>query len=112
MKEDQNYGKIAQATGTSKTVSKMAGGRMHTLQVSQPTPVDPLLVKSYKNHQKSLAYFSHLTPLNLLFLLKGRSSQKAGIAQCSPPKILLTLHIHAMQVISNMMLPVPLMLIT
>ena len=36
MKEVQNYGKIAQAT--SKTVSKMVGGRMHTLQVPQPYP--------------------------------------------------------------------------
>ena len=35
MKEVQNYGKITQAT--SKTVSKMAGGRMHTPQVPRPT---------------------------------------------------------------------------
>ena len=38
---------------TSKTFSKMAGGRMHT---SHPTPLDPPLAISYKNHQKSLTY--------------------------------------------------------
>ena len=43
---------------TSKTFLKMAGGRMHT---PHPTP----LAISYINHQKSLAYFSHLEPLNL-----------------------------------------------
>ena len=49
----------------SKTFLKMAGGRMHT-------PQDPPLAISYRNHQKSLAYFSYLAPLVLFFLLKGR----------------------------------------
>ena len=40
----------------------MAGGRMHTFH---PTPLDPTLVISYRNHQKSVAYFSHLAPLVL-----------------------------------------------
>ena len=54
---------------TSKTFSKMAGGRMHTPHL---TP-DPPLTISYKNHGKSLAYFSHFAPLILFFfLLKGR----------------------------------------
>ena len=44
----------------SKTFSKMAGGRMHT---PHPTPLNPPLAISYKNHQKTLAYFSHLAPL-------------------------------------------------
>ena len=48
---------------TSKTSSKTAGGRRHT---PHPTPVGPPLAISYKNHQKSLAYFSHLAPLILL----------------------------------------------
>ena len=47
----------------------MAGGRMH---ISHPTPLDSPLTISYGNHQKNLAYFSHLAPLVLLFLLKGR----------------------------------------
>ena len=54
---------------TSKTVSKMAGGRRHT---PHPTSLDPPLAISYKNHQKSLAYISHLAPLILFFLLKYR----------------------------------------
>ena len=49
---------------TSKVFLKMARGRMHN---PHPTPVDPPLVISYRNHQKSLAYFSHLAPLVVLF---------------------------------------------
>ena len=45
---------------------------MHT---PHPTPLDPTLAISYRNHQKSLAYFSHLTPLVLFFFTK-RQSQK------------------------------------
>ena len=57
---------------TLKTLSKMASGRMHT---PRSTPLDPPLAISYKNHQKSLAYFSHLASLFLLFFTK-RQSQK------------------------------------
>ena len=53
----------------STTFLKMAGGRMH---IPHPTPLDSPLTISYRNHQKNLAYFSHLTPLVLFFLLKGR----------------------------------------
>ena len=52
----------------------MAGGKMHT---PHPTPLDPPLAISYRNHQKSLAYFSHLAPLILLFFTK-RQNQKGG----------------------------------
>ena len=48
----------------SKAFLKMADGKMHT---SHPTPLDPPLAISYRNHQKSLAYFSHLAPLILFF---------------------------------------------
>ena len=58
---------------TSKTFLKMTGGRMH---VPHPTPLDPPLAVIY--HQKSLAYFSHLTPLVLFFLVKGRVKREGG----------------------------------
>ena len=61
---------------TSKTFSKMAGGRMHTFH---PTPLDPLLAISYKNHQKSLAHFNHLAPLVLFFFTKRRSQKGAWL---------------------------------
>ena len=51
----------------SKTFLKMAGGRMHA---PYPTPLDPPLALSYKNYQKSLAYFSHLASLVLPFFTK------------------------------------------
>ena len=50
----------------------MAGGRRHT---PHPTPPDPPLAISYKNHEISPAYFSHSAPLILLFFTK-RQSQK------------------------------------
>ena len=114
MKEIQNYGKIAQVT--SNTVSKMAGGRMHTPQVPQPTTLDPSLAISYNNHQNSVAYFSHFAPLILLFFTKRQIESKQGEAwPNAPPPLntfLLMLHKHAMQVISNSILLVPLILIT
>ena len=55
----------------------MAGGRMH---IPHPIPLDSPLAISYKNHQKILAYFSHLAPLVLFFFTK-RQSQKGGMAQ-------------------------------
>ena len=54
---------------SSKTFLKMAGGRMH---IPYPTPLDSSLTISYRNHQKNVAYFSHLAPLVLFFLLEGR----------------------------------------
>ena len=56
IKEIRNYGKIVYCT--SKAFLKMAGGRMHT---PHPTPLYPPLAISCRNHQKSVAYFSHLT---------------------------------------------------
>ena len=65
----------------------MTDGRMHT---PHPRPLDPPLAISYRNYQKSLAYFSHLAPLGLLFFTK-RQSQKGGggMAQCLPLNTLL-----------------------
>ena len=59
---------------TSKTILKVAGGRMH---IPHPTPLDPPLVISCRNHQKSLAYFSHLAPL-ILFVFTERQESKGG----------------------------------
>ena len=53
MEEVRNYGKIVYI----KNFLKMAGERMHT---PHPTPLDPPLAISYRNHQKSLVYFNHL----------------------------------------------------
>ena len=52
----------------------MAGGRMHILY---PTPLNSYLAMCYRNHQKNLAYFSHLAPLVLFFFTK-RQCQKGG----------------------------------
>ena len=62
---------------TSKTFSEMAGGGCIVYPSSYP--LDPPLAISYKNHQKSLAYFSHLEPLILLFFTI-RQSQKGRMA--------------------------------
>ena len=48
---------------------------MHT---SYPTPLYSPLAISYRNHQKSLPYFSPLAPLILFFLLKGRIKRRGG----------------------------------
>ena len=62
---------------TSKTFLKVCGGRMHT---PHPTPLDPPLSISYRNHQQSLAYFSHLVPLGLFFFTKkGRVKRGAWL---------------------------------
>ena len=64
---------------TSKTVLKMAGGRMRTPHLN------PLAI-NYRSHQKNLTYFSYFAPLILFFIIK-RQSQKGGqwaMAQCSP----------------------------
>ena len=66
----------------SKTFLKMAGGRMH---VPYPTPLDSPLAISYRNHRKNLTYFSHLAPLILFFLLKGRVKRGGGHGTMTPP---------------------------
>ena len=65
---------------TSKTHLKMAGERMHT---PHPTP----LAIRYRNYQKSLVYFSHLTSLILFFFnsVLKRPSQKGGGAWHNAP---------------------------
>ena len=63
----------------SKIFLKMAVGRMH---IPHPTPLDSPLTISYRNHQKNLAYFSHLAPLVLFFLLKNRV--KGGHSTMAP----------------------------
>ena len=68
---------------TSKTFLKMAGGRIHT---PYSTPLGPPLAISYKNHQKSLAYFSHLVPSVLLFFTKRLSQEGRAMTLCLPPK--------------------------
>ena len=51
-----------------------------------PTPLDSPLAISYRNHQKSLAYFSHLTPLEYCsYLLKGRVKKGGGHGTMAPP---------------------------
>ena len=59
----------------------MAGGRMHT---PHPTSLDLPLTISYRNHQNSLVYFSHLAPLILFFFTK-KQSQKGGGHRAMPP---------------------------
>ena len=51
---------------TSKTFSKTAGGKRHTPHPTPKGPATEYSCKSYRNHQKSLAYFSHLAQLILL----------------------------------------------
>ena len=82
IKEVRNYRKLY----TSKTLLKMVGGKMHTSHPG-PTPLDPPLTISYRNHQKSLTYFSNLAPLVLFFFTKRQSQQSqngVGMAQCPP----------------------------
>ena len=48
----------------------MAVGKMY---IPHPTSLDLLLAISYRNHQKGLAYISHLAPIVFCsFLLKGK----------------------------------------
>ena len=69
---------------SSKAFLKMAGGKMHT---PYPPPLYPLQAISHGNHQKSLAYFSHLAPLILFFFTKKQFffTKKQGMAQCPLP---------------------------
>ena len=61
-------------TVCTKTLMKMAGGRMYT---PHPIPQDLPEAISCRNHQKSLAYFNHLTPF-VLFLFTKKQSQRGG----------------------------------
>ena len=45
---------------------------MHAPHPTILSPLYPPLAISYRNHQRRVAYFSHLAPLILIFLLKGR----------------------------------------
>ena len=65
---------------TSKRFLKMDGGRMHT---PHPTP----LAISYRNHQKSLAYFTHLAPLILFFFTKTQTQKGGGGAWPNVPPL-------------------------
>ena len=67
--------KIMEKLHTSKTFSKIAGERMHTLY---PIPLDPPLAISYK------AYFCHSASL-ILFVLTKRQGQKGGGHGTMPP---------------------------
>ena len=58
---------------TSKTFSKRLVGRGIPLILR---PLGPPLAISYKNHQKSLAYFSHMAPFILLFFTKRQSQEE------------------------------------
>ena len=62
----------------------MAGGRMHTPHPNPP-PLDPSLAISYRNHQESLTYYNHLTPLSF-FLQKTESKWGGGMALHPSPK--------------------------
>ena len=70
---------------TPKTFLKMAGGRMLS---SHPTSLDRPLAISYRNYQKSLAYFSHLASLVSFFFIK-RQIQKGGHGTMPPLNTLL-----------------------
>ena len=68
IEEARNYGKIVRIKNIFKN---------GWWEEAYPSfyPKEPSLAISYKNHPKSLAYFSHLAPLILLFFTK-RQSQK------------------------------------
>ena len=73
----------------SKTFLKMAGGKMHT---PYPPPLPRIrpwpMAISCRNHQKSLACFSHLALLLCFFFFTKRRSQNGrGMAQCPPPPL-------------------------
>ena len=55
---------------------------MHT---PHPAPLDPPLAISYKNHQKSLAYVSHLARLILFFFTKRQSQKERRGAMARRP---------------------------
>ena len=84
IEEVRNYGKIVYI----KNIVENGWWRMRT---SHPTPLDPPLAISYKNHQNSLAYLSHLAPLVLFFFTK-KAESKGGHGPLPPPLNTLLLH--------------------
>ena len=68
---------------TSKTFLKMTG-TWEDVRTPHPISLYPPLGISYRNHPKSLAYFSLLAPLILFFLLKDRV--KRGAWRSAPLK--------------------------
>ena len=66
---------------TSKSFLKIAGEMMHT---PHPNSLDPPLAMSYRNYQKSLAYFSHLAPIVLFFFTKRQNQKGEAMVQCPP----------------------------
>ena len=68
---------------TPNACLKMAEGRMHT---PHPTTLDPPPAISYRNHQKSMAYFSHLSNFDNF---TKRPSQKGGHSTMPPVNTLL-----------------------
>ena len=48
------------------------------MHIPHPAPLDSPLAKSYRNHQKNLAYFSHLAPLVLLLFTKRQGQKGRG----------------------------------
>ena len=70
IKEVRNYGKIVY-------INNIFENGLWGMHTPHPTPLDPSLAINYRNHQKSLAYFSHLIPLILFFFTKRRG-QKGG----------------------------------
>ena len=66
---------------TSKTLLKMASGRMYTPGL-HPTPLDLPLAMSCRNHRKILAYFRYLTPSVFVFFTKRQSKKGRSMAQC------------------------------
>ena len=77
IEEVRNYGKILYIKSTFEN------GWWENAYPSS-YPLDPPLAISYRNHQKSLVYFSNLTPL-ILFYFTKKQSYKGGMAQCFPP---------------------------
>ena len=58
---------------------------IQSIHTPHPTPLDPPLAISYKSHQKSLAYFSSLSPL-VFFTKRQSQKEEGGMAQCLTPK--------------------------
>ena len=56
---------------------------------ARPTPLDLPQAISYRNHQKSLAYFSHLAPLFLFFFLKDGVKSRVGVSESWESKFFL-----------------------
>ena len=82
IKEIRNYGKIVYTKNIFEN-----SWREDVYPSSYP--LDPPLAISYRNHQKSLAYFSHLAPFILFFFTKRQSQKGRAMAQCPPLNMLL-----------------------